>query len=208
MKAIDYFFTRKLSTILGILFFIGIACFTSMLVIVIFWMGVPVDHDYGKLGQIGDFFGGILNPVFGFFGFLGILATLSIQNREISLTLDELKLSREIASDSERSSRLHAQLSAMSQILEIKRKQADEAMKTHSEIAKDKSKNNRQTYSPFDGHHINLYFLLKAEVEHYSDRIEKVLEELGGGAAPTSNQRRELQTKLVDELDKIKKSHA
>ena len=42
------------------------------------------------LGQTGDFFGGILNPVFAFLSLLAILSTIKLQSDELKLTREEL----------------------------------------------------------------------------------------------------------------------
>ncbi len=39
-----------------------------------------------RWGQFGDFFGGTLNPIFGFFGLIALLLTLAIQNRELKIS--------------------------------------------------------------------------------------------------------------------------
>ncbi len=41
-------------------------------------------------GAFGDFFGGTLNPIFGFFGLIALLLTLAIQNRELKVSSDAL----------------------------------------------------------------------------------------------------------------------
>lgn len=41
-------------------------------------------------GEFGDFFGGTLNPIFGFFGLMALLLTLTIQNRELKISSKEL----------------------------------------------------------------------------------------------------------------------
>ena len=47
-----------------------------------------------KWGQFGDFFGGTLNPVFGFLSVMALLVALVIQSRELRLSRKALKLSR------------------------------------------------------------------------------------------------------------------
>lgn len=46
-------------------------------------------------GQLGDFFGGTLNPIFGFLSFVGLLLTLIIQIKSLEKSSEELELSRE-----------------------------------------------------------------------------------------------------------------
>lgn len=45
------------------------------------------------LGQIGDFFGGVLNPIFTFLTFIGLMITIILQQQELELTRDELSKS-------------------------------------------------------------------------------------------------------------------
>lgn len=46
-------------------------------------------------GQLGDYFGGTLNPIFGFLSFIGLLLTLIIQVKSLEKSSEELELSRE-----------------------------------------------------------------------------------------------------------------
>ncbi len=48
----------------------------------------------GELGQLGDYFGGLLNPIFGFASFLALLATIFYQSKELKLSRNELELTR------------------------------------------------------------------------------------------------------------------
>jgi hypothetical protein len=49
---------------------------------------VLLEHD--KWGQFGDYLGGILNPIFGFLGFIALLLTLKLQRQELKLSTEEL----------------------------------------------------------------------------------------------------------------------
>jgi hypothetical protein len=46
------------------------------------------------LGQFGDYFGGVLNPIFGFASFLALLVTIIYQAKELKLSRTELELTR------------------------------------------------------------------------------------------------------------------
>ncbi len=46
-------------------------------------------------GQMGDFFGGTLNPIFGFLSIIALLTALVIQGRELKISSEELKKSSE-----------------------------------------------------------------------------------------------------------------
>lgn len=55
--------------------------------------------DRAELGQFGDYFGGTLNPIFGFASFTALLATIIYQAKELKLSRTELELTRkELAS--------------------------------------------------------------------------------------------------------------
>lgn len=54
----------------------------------------PVSADAATMGQVGDFFGGLLNPIFSFLSMLALLVALVIQGKELKLSRKELKLSR------------------------------------------------------------------------------------------------------------------
>ena len=51
-------------------------------------------------GQIGDFFGGVLNPLFGFTSLFALLVTIAYQARSLRVSSEELKLSRDELSKS------------------------------------------------------------------------------------------------------------
>lgn len=53
--------------------------------------GITADH--GRWGAMGDFFGGTLNPIFGFIGLFALLLTIAIQNKELSNSTRELRTS-------------------------------------------------------------------------------------------------------------------
>lgn len=59
-----------------------------------FW-GNPIMENREEWGQLGDYFGGILNPIFGFLSVLALLVALVLQTRELKLSRKSLKLSQE-----------------------------------------------------------------------------------------------------------------
>ena len=56
--------------------------------------GEIVGSEVEQWGQTGDFFGGILNPVFGFLTILALVLTLLLQSRELKMSREELEMSR------------------------------------------------------------------------------------------------------------------
>lgn len=47
-----------------------------------------------KLGALGDFVGGLLNPVFAFLGFIFLLVTIRIQSKELKTSREEMEMTR------------------------------------------------------------------------------------------------------------------
>lgn len=64
--------------------------------------GEIVSSEVSQWGQAGDFFGGILNPVFGFLTIVALVLTLLLQSKELKMSREELELSRtELAKSAE-----------------------------------------------------------------------------------------------------------
>lgn len=71
-----------------------IAVVFAIAVILAYWYEFkshPVVADPAPWGQFGDFFGGTLNPVFGFLSVMALLAALVIQGKELKDSSQELK---------------------------------------------------------------------------------------------------------------------
>jgi len=62
---------------------------------VLFFFGESVSNDPEQWGQLGDYLGGVLNPVFGFLSVFALLVALVLQTRELKLSREALKLSQE-----------------------------------------------------------------------------------------------------------------
>jgi len=54
-----------------------------------------ISPEMSKWGETGDFFGGILNPIFGFFSLMALLMTLQQTEKSLKQSEEELRLSRE-----------------------------------------------------------------------------------------------------------------
>ena len=67
---------------------IGIAAF--VFVVVQWASGFSSSDTYARLGQVGDFFGGVLNPLLTFLTFIGVLATIFLQREELKETRQEV----------------------------------------------------------------------------------------------------------------------
>lgn len=59
-------------------------------------------------GQLGDFFGGTLNPIFGFISVIGLFLTILYQSREMSLSTEELAKSSEALTNQNAAIRLQS----------------------------------------------------------------------------------------------------
>lgn len=61
---------------------------------VAFFRETPVSGDPASWGQLGDYLGGVLNPVFGFLSVFALLVALVLQTRELKLSRDALEVSQ------------------------------------------------------------------------------------------------------------------
>ncbi len=66
-------------------------CFIFISITTYFAPPLQPMFDQERLGQLGDFLGGTLNPIFGFATICLLLWSIFIQRKELSLTRDELK---------------------------------------------------------------------------------------------------------------------
>jgi hypothetical protein len=203
MNPTENFLSRHLTNILLSFFGLGCLLFFGVFTFAIRVLKIPpTSADNAAWGQLGDFLGGTLNPIFGFLGFTAVLTTLYIQKRELTQTLNELKQSREIASQGERISRINAQISAVNSVLNMKQKQADEELKAHSVIQS--TGTGKPSNSPIlDQHHWNMYLALVVEIKHYSKKIEVLLQELTGEPAPQSETRKKLNEQVISEVFRL-----
>lgn len=91
-EKLEKWFSENSLTILGVIFLI--AAFASIALISVYWYyfnSFPVKADAAPWGQLGDFFGGTLNPIFGFLSVIALLAALVIQSRELKISSEELR---------------------------------------------------------------------------------------------------------------------
>jgi hypothetical protein len=75
------------------LFLLAVAmiCVATVVFIVVQWRKDFSDTDtYARLGQVGDFFGGVLNPLLTFLTFIGVLATIFLQREDLKETRVEV----------------------------------------------------------------------------------------------------------------------
>jgi uncharacterized membrane protein len=73
---------------------LGISVVSVMLVIgfyALHFHSLSIEAKPEPWGQFGDFFGGTLNPIFGFLSVIALLAALVIQGRELKVSSEELR---------------------------------------------------------------------------------------------------------------------
>jgi uncharacterized membrane protein len=106
----DPWISRHLGKLLLGLVIAAVAAAATATVLYAYRLGtLPIDAQ--GWGQLGDYFGGLLNPVFGFLTILAFVFTLLLQSRELKLSREELELSRtELAKSAEA---LHSQNQAI-----------------------------------------------------------------------------------------------
>jgi hypothetical protein len=90
-------------------------------------------------GPVGDFFGGILNPVFAFLGLIMLLATLYQSQKELSLTRKEFAKSVEALDDQAKTQRQQRFENTFFSLLEQHNKFADAVKATKYEIPWEKA---------------------------------------------------------------------
>lgn len=85
----------KLRYMAGIILFF----FIAMVLCLYLWKfnGLAFGDTADVWGQMGDYFGGMLNPIFAFASFLALLYTIRIQSEELRMTREELSKSASAA---------------------------------------------------------------------------------------------------------------
>lgn len=78
--------TRNLYSIFRVAIFSSMAIFLINVILRLDFVGVS----NWKLGEFGDFFGGVLNPILTFLMFIGLIITIVVQKSELSLARDDL----------------------------------------------------------------------------------------------------------------------
>lgn len=68
-------------------------------------LGTNTEYTAERRGQIGDFFGGILNPIFAFLSFCLFLVTIKIQSKSLKNSQEELELTREELKETRKATR-------------------------------------------------------------------------------------------------------
>lgn len=98
-----------------VLFLLAIFCIVFPVVFLFFnyWKIGTLSNEIGDWGAVGDYFGGLLNPILAFASFMALLYTIQIQAKELKLTREEMAGSRE--AQEKTSKALNGQLSLQAQ---------------------------------------------------------------------------------------------
>lgn len=76
----------------------GVACLLVMAVLLAYWLnfkGHPISAEVDNWGVFGDYVGGLINPILGFFSFMALLITLDLQRKQLNKSEEQLELNRE-----------------------------------------------------------------------------------------------------------------
>ncbi|MDG2954703.1 putative phage abortive infection protein [Bisgaard Taxon 10/6] len=73
----------------------GLPIIGSLMAGGVIWSFCKSDKSAENLGPIGDYIGGLINPIFGFLSFLALLYTIYLQIRSLKFQIKELQLTRE-----------------------------------------------------------------------------------------------------------------
>lgn len=89
------------SIFLKVLAFIVFSLFIYLILRIFsnYFLIYDVPTDKGELGTLGDYIGGILNPVFAFVSFMALLYTIYLQRREMALSRKELNDTRKVMNE-------------------------------------------------------------------------------------------------------------
>ncbi len=100
------FLSRHIVLILVLLVLLGILLSIVAIFIYTAHFPGPLPPDHALWGAVGDFFGGVLNPIFSFLAFIALLITIILQNQELALSRDELTKSAEALIDQSKAANL------------------------------------------------------------------------------------------------------
>nr|WP_314400607.1 putative phage abortive infection protein [Pseudomonas lundensis] len=87
--------------------FLAVSVFIIFTVALVLWLKISVNIDFpllkfanptqlGYMGQIGDFFGGVLNPLLSFMALIAVLFTIKMQSMELKEAKEETRIANRI----------------------------------------------------------------------------------------------------------------
>lgn len=90
------FISKRLGLIISAVFLVAIGAIGGASWLYFGAFGVKLDPaSASDIGQMADFFGGVLGPLLSFLSLIALLAALYVQGNELKLSREELKLSRD-----------------------------------------------------------------------------------------------------------------
>lgn len=124
-------------------------------------------------GQFGDFFGGVLNPLFGFLSFFALLMTILYQARSLRNSSEELKLSRDELSKSS------SALAAQNKAIELQRFEQTffSWLNTYRDLLNSVTENSNQSVNNSKGrdqlyklwnNHLSSHYIITGHMSEYS----------------------------------------
>lgn len=110
----------KIEKITGALWLMGLAALIMLLMAWVQFENVAVyaAKDRAELGHLGDYFGGVLSAVFGFFGFVALLITIVIQLNTLKSTRDEMATSSKALRDQVNHLKIEAKKADLYRVIE------------------------------------------------------------------------------------------
>lgn len=117
-------------------------------------------NDFKKLGEWGDFFGGVLNPILTFLTFMGLLITIVLQQSELKQSREEFKGQKESLENQEFDNKFFQMLNLLNSIndrLVVNIKEKDLKGKDVFEYLKEKLYNNISIQYNEHLHHNSLF---------------------------------------------------
>ncbi|WP_407412034.1 hypothetical protein [Acinetobacter sp.] len=76
----------------------GVAGLLVIAVFLAYWLnfkGNSISPKVENWGAFGDYVGGLINPILGFFSFMALLITLDLQRKQLNKSEEQLELNRE-----------------------------------------------------------------------------------------------------------------
>ena len=84
--------------------------------IIVFFVNIFF-NDFNKMGEWGDFFGGVLNPLLTFLTFMGLLITIMLQQKELQQSRKEFKGQKESLENQEFDNKFFQMLNLFNNII-------------------------------------------------------------------------------------------
>lgn len=74
---------------------VALSLFLGAVIFYLFMFGSKLSAEHARWAEFGDFFGGLLNPIFGLAGLIALLYTIILQSKALDQSSTQLSLTRE-----------------------------------------------------------------------------------------------------------------